>query len=135
MNITSITPSVVHFVQTDETSWNEYVRFGETNWVLGKMDEKDDTYDLVSEYYGAQLEEAFQKETTKASGKLILQRKLKYPYADGSTPEWHDHPDMFFGELPGLTEDLKEKLSAPGGEYLYRVVRKHYEVVWEGGEG
>ena len=133
MNITSITPSVVHFVQTDESGWNDYIRFADGNWVLGKMGEKDDTYDPVSDQYAAQLEEAFQQETTKMGGKLILQRKIKVPNQYGWTQEWHDHPDMFFGELVELTEDLKEKLSAPGGEYLYRVVRRHYEVVWEGG--
>ena len=127
MNITSITPSVIHFVQTDESGWNDYIRFGEDNWMI-RMGE---SYENVLYTQEAKLDEAFEKAQQK--GKLILQRRLKYPGADGSTPGWHDHPDMFFGELPGLSETLKEKLSAPGGGYLYRVVRKHYEVIWEGG--
>ena len=90
-----------------------------------------ESYENVLYTQEPKLDEAFEK--TQQKGKLILQRRLKYPGADGSTPGWHDHPDMFFGELPGLSETLKEKLSAPGGGYLYRVVRKHYEVIWEGG--
>lgn len=123
MNITSITPSVVHFVQTDESGWNDYIRFGEDNWMI-RMGE---SYESVLYTQEAKLDEAFEKAQQK--GKLILQRRPK----GGSDRGWYDHPDMCFGDLVELTKDLKEKLSAPKGEYRYRVVRKHYEVVWEGG--
>jgi hypothetical protein len=127
MNITSITPSVVHFVQTDESGWNDYIRFGEDNWMI-RMGE---SYEIVLYTQEAKLDEAFEKAQQK--GKLILQQRLKYPFADGSIRNWHDHPDMAFGSLPKLSDSLKERLSEPGGEYLYRAIRRHEEVVWEGG--
>jgi len=131
MNITSITPSVVHFVQTDEYMPGWYVRFKKNDWMICI----GDSYEPISREIEMELEEAFPKEATKTGGKLILQQKLKYPHQDGSERNWYDHPDMAFGLLPKLSDSLKEKLSAPGGEYLYRVVRKHYDVVWEkGGE-
>lgn len=130
MNITSITPSIVHFVQTDEYMPGWYVRFKRNDWMICI----GDSYEPISREAEIGLEEAFQQEVVKTGG-LILQRKRKHPLENGSTPEWHDHPDMAFGPLPKLSDSLKEKLSAPGGEYLYRVVRKHYEVIWEGGEG
>ena len=128
MNITSITPSVVHFVQTDEYELGGYIRLGEGNWMISI----GNTYESTRFDYEEKLESEFQKEVTKTSG-LILQRRLKHPFADGSMRNWHDHPGMAFGPLPKLSDSLKEKLSAPGGEYLYRAIRRHEEVVWEGG--
>lgn len=130
MNITSITPAVVYVVREGQPRLGEYIRIANMNWMIAY----GDAYESVLYETWRELEEAFQKKTAEMGGKLILQRRLKHPGADGSTPGWHDHPDMFFGELVELTEDLKEKLSAPDGIYLCRVVRKHYEVVWEGGE-
>lgn len=91
MNITSITPSVVHFVQTDQYELGGYIRLGKLNWVILV----GDGYEATRYDYEQELEKEFQKEAAKASGKLILQRRLKHPGADGSTPGWHDHPDDF----------------------------------------
>jgi hypothetical protein len=63
--------------------------------------------------------------------RLIIQRKLRYPYADGTTPKWHDHPDCMSGPLK-ISEATKRGLMSPSGEYIYRAIRRHDEVVWEG---